>query len=71
MPDTTTRTLNPDAQDKPGASLVAQTVTNLPAMQETEFRSLGQEDLLKKGMGVADGQGSLVCYSPWGPRLSD
>ena len=50
---------------------MAQTVTNLPAMQETEFRSLGQEDPLKKGMGVGDGQESLVCYSPWGPRLSD
>ena len=26
------------------ASLVAQTVKNLPAMQETQIRSLGQED---------------------------
>ena len=32
------------------ASLVAQTVKNLPAMQETWIRSLGQEDLLEKGM---------------------
>ena len=35
-----------------GASLVAQTVKNLPAMQETWVRSLGQEDLLEKGMAT-------------------
>ena len=28
----------------------AQTVKNLPAMQETRIPSLGQEDLLEKGM---------------------
>ena len=33
-----------------GASLVAQTVKNLPAMQETRVRSLGWEDPLEKGM---------------------
>ena len=32
------------------ASLVAQTVKNLPAMQETLVPSLGQEDPLEKGM---------------------
>ena len=32
------------------ASLVAQTVKNLPAMQGTWVRSLGQEDPLEKGM---------------------
>ena len=32
------------------ASLVAQTVKNLPAMQKTLVRSLGREDLLEKGM---------------------
>ena len=32
------------------ASLVAQTVKNLPAMQEPWVRSLGQEDPLEKGM---------------------
>ena len=31
------------------ASLVAQMVKNLPAMQETWIQSLGQEDLLGKG----------------------
>ena len=34
----------------PGASLVVQTVKNLPAMWETWVQSLGQEDPLKKGM---------------------
>ena len=33
-----------------GASLVAQMVKNLPAMQETWVRSLGPEDALEKGM---------------------
>ena len=32
------------------ASLVAQMVKNLPAMQETQVPSLGQEDPLEKGM---------------------
>ena len=35
-----------------GASLVAQTVKNLPAMKETWVPSLGQEDLLEKGMAT-------------------
>ena len=35
-----------------GASLVAQTVKNLPAMQETWVLSLGQEDLLEKEMAT-------------------
>ena len=34
------------------ASLVAQVVKNLPAMQETQVQSLGQEDLLEKGMAI-------------------
>ena len=33
-----------------GASMVAQMVKNLPAMWETRVLSLGQEDLLEKGM---------------------
>ena len=32
--------------------LVAQTVKNLPAMWETQVRSLGQEDPLVKGMAT-------------------
>ena len=34
------------------ASLVAQMVKNLPAMQETWVQSLGQEDPLEKGMAI-------------------
>ena len=34
------------------ASLVAQTVKNLPAMQETQVQSLGWEDPLEKGMAT-------------------
>ena len=35
-----------------GASLVAQTVKNLPAVQETQIQSLGWEDPLEKGMAT-------------------
>ena len=35
-----------------GASLIAQTVKNLPTMQETWVRSLGQEDPLEKGLAT-------------------
>ena len=35
-----------------GASLVAQMVMNLPAMQETWVRTLGREDTPKKGMAI-------------------
>ena len=35
-----------------GASLVAQTVKNLPVMQEAGVRSQGQEDPLEKGKGT-------------------
>ena len=34
------------------ASLVAQSVKNLPAVQETQVRSLGQEDPLEKAMAT-------------------
>ena len=36
-------------RDSDMASLVAQLVKNLPAMQETLIRFLGWEDLLEKG----------------------
>ena len=53
------------------ASLVAQTVKNLPAMQASWVQSLGQEDPLEKGMTThssilawkSHGQRSLVGYS--------
>ena len=34
------------------AFLVAQRVNNLPAMQETQVRSLGWDDTLEKGMAI-------------------
>ena len=34
------------------ASLVTQTIKNLPAMQKTQILSLGQEDPLEKGMAT-------------------
>ena len=34
------------------ASLVAQMVKNLPAVQETQVQSLGQEDPLEKGIAT-------------------
>ena len=46
-----------------GASLVAQTVKNPPAMQETRVRSLGWEDLLEKGKAA---HSSILAYRiPW------
>ena len=35
-----------------GASLMVQTVKNLPKMQETWVQSLGQEDPLEKGLAT-------------------
>ena len=61
------------------ASLVAKLVENLPAMQETLVRFLGQEDPLEKGQathssilsGEFHGQRSLAGHSPWGRKESD
>ena len=56
------------------ASQVAQMVKNLPAMWETRVRSLGQEDLLEKGMATHSSilawripwtEESGGLYSPW------
>ena len=46
-----------------GASLVAQLVKNLPAMQETWIRSLSWEDPLEKGK--ATHYSILVWRIPW------
>ena len=46
-----------------GASLVAQMVKNLPAMQETQVRFFGQEDPLEKEM--ATHSSILACRIPW------
>ena len=45
------------------ASLVAQTVKNLPAMQETQIQSLGQEDPVEKEM--ATHSSILAWIAPW------
>ena len=62
------------------ASLVAQTVKNLPAMQETQVQSLGREDHQEKGMAT---HSSILAWrvlwteepsglhSPWGCKESD
>ena len=49
------------------ASLVAQMVKNLPAMQETQVWSLGQEDTLEKGMAICS---SILAWRiPWSEDL--
>ena len=61
------------------ASLVAQTVKNLPAMREIRVQSLGWEDPLEKEMQPTPvllprkfhGWRNLVGYSPWGLKESD
>ena len=45
------------------ASLVAQLVKNLPAMQESRFRLLGWEDPLEKG--TATHSSILAWRIPW------
>ena len=62
------------------ASLVAQKVKNLPAMQETQVQSLGQKDSLTKGMATHSnilawrelhGHRSLAGYNPRDRKESD
>ena len=57
------------------ASLVAQMVKNLPAMQETWVRSLGWDDPLEKEMAIHSSilawripwtKNSMEGYNPWG-----
>ena len=57
------------------ASLIAQLVKNLPAIQETRDPYLGQEDPLEDMAiqssilaGEPHGQRSLAGYSPWGRK---
>ena len=63
-----------------GASLVAQSVKNLPAMQETGARLLGGEDPLKEGignplqyscLGNPMDRGALWATVPWSCREWD
>ena len=50
-----------------GASLVAQLVKNLPAMQETWVQSLGWEDPLEKGKAT---HSSILAWRiPWTIQL--
>ena len=57
------------------ASLMAQMVQSLPAMQETQVLSLGWGDPLEKRLstpvllpGESHDQRSRVVYSPWGSQ---
>ena len=46
---------------------MAQMIKNLPAMQETGIRSLGQEDPLEKGMAT---RSSILAWRiPWTEEL--
>ena len=63
-----------------GASLLAQMVKNLPAMQEIWVRSLDWEDSPGEGNtnplqyacpGESHGQRSLAVYGPWGGKESN
>ena len=49
-----------------GASLVAQTVKNLPVMQETGVQSLGWEDPLQKVMAT---HFSILAWRPCAPNV--
>ena len=57
---------------------MAQTIKNLPAMQETQVQFLGWEDPLEEGMVTHSSvlawdshrQKSLVGYSPWDHKES-
>ena len=51
------------------ASLVAQLVKNLPAMQETPVQSLGWEDTLEKG--TATHSGIHAWRIPWTEQLGE
>ena len=61
------------------ASLVVQTIKNLPSMQETQIRSLGWKILWRRKWqptpvflrGELHGQRRLAGYSPWGGKESD
>ena len=44
------------------SSLVAQMVKNLPAMQETQVQSMGQEDPLENGMAT---HSNIAWRVPW------
>ena len=56
-------------EDRKRASLVAQMVKNLPAMWETQVRSLGLEDALEKAMAT---HFSILAWRiPWTEQLGE
>ena len=65
--------------ETPWASFVAQLVKSLPAVQETQVQSLGEEDPLEKKTAPtpvflprkSHGQRGLVLYYPRGRKESD
>ena len=58
---------------------MVQAIKNLPATQETQVRSLDQEDRWRRKQlptpvilpGKSQGQRSLAGYSPWGCKVLD
>ena len=52
-----------------GASLVAQTIKDLPTTEETQVQSLGQEDPLNKG--TATHSNILAWRMPWTEEPGD
>ena len=60
-----------------GASLMSQMIKILPAMQETQVPSLGQEDPLEKEIAIHSSilawriPWTEVGYSPWARKESD
>ena len=48
-----------------GASLIAQLIKNLPAMQETVVRFLGREDPLEKGEATHSSILGLLLWLSW------
>ena len=64
----TYKLLNSKSLVHPMSSLVAQMVKCLPAVQETQFQSLGWEDPLEKEM--ATHSSSLAWKIPWTEETS-
>ena len=68
----------PQLHQTAGASLVAEMVKSLPAVQETQVQSLGPEDPLENGMAAHSSipawkipQRSLMGCSPWSHKEPD
>ena len=46
-------------------------IKNLELIQSVGWHHRLNEHKFEHALGVADGQGGLVCYSPWGSKESD